>query len=121
MRHVSIFITAAVLLACAACGQLFGPDTTTIQVQGQVTAADDGSPIPFALVLARHRHGCFIECSWERITEVQTDTQGNYSLSYSHGSCGEGVFFLTVITQHSDFKTVGVTCTEKLQTIDIQF
>ena len=120
MRHVSIFITAVVLLACAACGGLVGPDTPTIQVEGQVTAADNGSPIRFALVRARHRHGCFIGCSWDNLTEVRTDTQGHYSLSFTHGSCREGPFFLTVIAADAHDKTVGVTCTEKLQTIDIQ-
>ncbi len=129
MRHVSIFIAAVVPLACAACG-LFGPDTTTIQVQGQITAADNGSPIPDAQVQVSYERGCLsfsgVGCPSSLVIGVHTDTQGHYSLSFVHeGNCVERLFTLTAF-QGVALEVIGFTddphirCTEKLQTIDIQ-
>ena len=120
MRHVSILIAVVVPLACAACGGLFGP-STTIQVEGQVTAADTGSPIPDASVRLEHTPGCLSfsgPCPSHTDSAVRTDTQGYYSLSIRHGSSCSG-FRLIATAPGFNSKTIGVTCNEKL-TIDIQ-
>ncbi len=122
MNRVSLCLVA--LFVCAACS-LLEPDTT-IQVQGQVTAADDGSPIAGASVELRLVVPTSI-ASWtsRSVGSSTTDAQGHYSLSYvKEGGC---LFVLKVNAQGFTGDSVGwlfddpdVTCTDKVQTFDFQ-
>ena len=124
MNRVSLCLVA--LFVCAACS-ILEPETT-IQVQGTVTAADDGSPIagasvqvsevPFGGPVTKH-------------TQVQTNNQGDYSLSFiKTGACDEGKFFIAASAQGFQLGEFGgllvgpddlrVRCTDELQTIDFQ-
>ena len=124
MHRVSLCLVA--LFICAACS-ILEPETT-IQVQGTVTAADDGSPIagasvqvsevPFGGPVTKH-------------TQVQTNNQGDYSLSFiKTGACVERHFFITASAQGFQLgefagllKGPGgtfVRCTDEPQTIDFQ-
>ncbi len=80
MRGVSLCLVT--LFVCAACYYVMPFITTepetTIQVQGTVTAADDGSPIAGASVEV----GEFLS---DQKTQVQTNNQGDYSLLYTGG------------------------------------
>lgn len=111
------------------------PDTT-IQVQGTVTAADDGSPITGASVEVFVPGFGFGPT--EVRTRVQTNNQGDYSLSFIEmGFCPESLFRISVSAQgfqsvtqssHSVFianlfvgpDTTHVRCTNEQQTIDFQ-
>ena len=123
MHRVSFCLVA--LFVCAACS-LLEPDTT-IQVQGQVTAADDGSPIAGASVELRLVVPTSI-ASWtsRSVGSSTTDAQGHYSLSYvKEGRCGD-LFVLVVNTQGFTGESIGfldgphLTCTGALQTFDVQ-
>ncbi len=108
-----------------ACG-LVGPDDMTIQVQGQVTAADDGSPIPDASV------GVFLGWSFETPPDrpwaaVKTDASGRYSLSLeTEGKgCGKGALNISVTAKRFQhlflwFGTSDLRCTDEPQTLDFQ-
>ena len=118
MNRVSLCLVA--LFVCAACS-ILEPETT-IQVQGTVTAADDGSPIAGASVHV----GKFLS---DQSTPVQTNNQGDYSLSFIDTACSESFFLISasadgfrllLIASSSHDDTIGVRCTEELQTIDFQ-
>jgi hypothetical protein len=118
----------AVLAGCGATE----PEAITIQVQGTVTAAADGSPIPDAAVSVEHiwgrDHGFYGSTS--------TDEQGQYSLSWvEKGFCPERLFEITA--SKIGFHEVGISqtaialervpswaqpvrCTEDIQTIDFR-
>ncbi len=122
MRRV--FLCLVTLLVCAACTT---EPETTMQVQGTVTAADDGSPIVGASVqvlVAGFTSG-------ELRTRVQTNNQGDYSLSFIEmGFCPEALFTISASAQ--GFKSVALwgllvepdathlRCTDEPQTIDFQ-
>ncbi len=93
---------------------------TTIQVQGTVTAADDGSPIAGASVQVSK----FLS---DQTTQVQTNNQGDYSLSFLDTGCSpeRGLFFIWASADGFQLLFLGagktsVRCTEELQTIDFQ-
>jgi len=110
------------------CGLQHSRPETTIQVQGTVTAADDGSPIAGASVELRLVVPTSI-ASWtsRSVGSSTTDAQGHYSLSYvKEGGCGD-LFSLVVNAQGFTGDHVGwllddphVTCTEEVQTFDFQ-
>lgn len=121
MRHVSLCLVA--LFICAACS-ILGP-VTTIQVQGTIAAADDGSPIAGASVELRLVVPTSI-ASWtsRSVGSSTTDAQGHYSLSYvKEGGC---LFVLSVNAQGFTGDGIGwlddpdITCTDKVQTFDFQ-
>lgn len=127
MRHVSPYLVVSLVLASAACG-LVGPDETRFQVEGRVTAADDGSPIAGASVRFIY---CEVEtpvsCNARTVANATTDEQGRYALSYVHpGQCEPRYFQLWVIAAgfQDGFVTSSdhphITCTEGAQTIDVQ-
>ena len=122
MRGVSLCLVT--LFVCAACTT---EPETTIQVQGTVTAADDGSPIAGASV----RVGKTGLTSGELLTQVQTNNQGDYSLSFIEmGYCPEKLLNISASAQ--GFQSVALwgllvepdatrlRCTDELQTIDFQ-
>jgi len=97
-------------------------------VQGTVTAADDGSPIAGASVQVS-------EAGWTSgtvRTRVQTNNQGDYSLSFfiETGVCPESV--LNIVAEAQGFQLQAffgfienpgaprVRCTDEPQTIDFQ-
>ena len=92
MNRVSLCLVA--LFVCAAC-----EFETTIQVQGTVATADDGSPIAGASVrVSEVPFGGPIT----KRTQVQTNNQGDYSLSFIEmglGGCVERDFFITASAQ----------------------
>ncbi len=117
MRRVSVCLVT--LFVCAACS-IVGPET--IQVQGTVTAADDGSPIVGASVHV----GKF---NRDQSTQVLTNNQGDYSLSFIDTACSESFFLISasadgfrllLIASSSHDDTIGVRCTEGPQTIDFR-
>ena len=124
MNRVSLCLVA--LFICAACS-ILEPETT-IQVQGQVTATEDGSPIAGASVELRLVVPTSI-ASWTShpVANSTTDAQGHYSLSYvKEGGCGD-LFSLVVNAQGFTGDHVGwllddpdITCTDKVQTFDFQ-
>ena len=125
MRRVSLCLAFPFVLACG----LVGPDKTKFQVQGQITVADDGSPIPGASVQFKH---CVTEsilsCNWQAVApRATTDAQGHYAVSYVHsGYCGHILFGLVVnapgFAERSIWSTDDphIVCTEEIQTIDVQ-
>ena len=114
MRRVSVCLVT--LFVCAACS-VVEPETT-IQVQGTVTAADDGSPIAGATVQVSK----FLS---DQTTQVQTNNQGDYSLSFT-GCSPESLLFILASADGfrylflGSYQDTGVRCTEELQTIDFQ-
>ena len=122
MRHVCLCLVT--LFVCAACNT---EPETTIQVQGTVTAADDGSPIAGASVQVS-------QMGWTSGTvraRVQTNDQGDYSLSFiEKGYCSASSFTITASARSQGFQTVffrgwandatRVGCTDEPQTIDFQ-
>ncbi len=97
----------------------------TIQVQGTVTAADDGSPIAGAVVQVS-------KMGWTSGSVrdgVRTNDQGDYSLSFvEKGYCPEDLF--TISASADGFQSLSfsvwrndpnrVRCTDEPQTIDLQ-
>ena len=126
MRHVSPCLVVPFVLACAACG-LVGPDETKFQVQGQVTAADDGSPLAGAPVEFFYCEPEGLGCTPRRVDHTTADAQGHYELSYVHsGVCRDtsfsleatAPFFLVTTIRSAD--DPHIICTEEMQTIDVQ-
>ncbi len=124
MHRVSLCLVT--LFVCAACTT---EPETTIQVQGTVTARDDGSPIAGATVTVSETS----LTSARLLARVETTNQGGYSLSFIEtGVCPERPQTLLIISasaQGFDTLALGfvdapdaprVRCTEELQTIDIQ-
>ncbi len=124
MRHIPLCLVVPLVLACG----LVGPDDTTIRVQGTVTAADDGSPIAGASVrFVYHEPTSFVTSTSRTVDRSTTDAQGHYSLSYvKEGFCGDSLFHLVANAQGFAEEWIWftqdphITCTERLQTIDIQ-
>lgn len=124
MHRISLCLVA--LFICAACS-ILEPETT-IQVQGQVTATEDGSPIAGASVELRYcEPTSILSCSSRHLALSITDARGHYSLSYvKEGGCGD-LFSLVVNAQGFTGDHVGwllddpdITCTDKVQTFDFQ-
>ena len=122
MHRVSLCLVT--LFVCAAC--ITEPETT-IQVQGTVTAADDGSPIAGASVQVSE----ISLTSGRVLARVETNNQGDYSLSFIEtGVCNESL--LIIFASAQDFHLVAilgvgvapdatrVRCTDEPQTIDFQ-
>ncbi len=117
MHRVSLCLVT--LFVCAACSLL--EPKTTIQVQGTVTAADDGSPIVGASVHV----GKF---NRDQSTQVLTNNQGDYSLSFIDTACSESFFLISASAD--GFQSVAfsgfqndpnrVRCANEPQTIDFQ-
>ena len=124
MRHVPLCLVVPFVLACG----LVGPDDTTMRVQGTVTAADDGSPIAGASVqFVYHEPTSILSSIFYNVAISATDAQGHYSLSYvKEGYCGDSLFHLVANAQGFAEEWIWftqdphITCTEALQTIDIQ-
>ncbi len=123
MRHATILVAILTLTAC----ELVTRPELTIQLQGTVTATDDGSPIAGASVELRLVVPTSI-ASWtsRSVGSSTTDAQGHYSLSYvKEGRCP--LFVLLVNAQGFTGDSVGwlfddpdITCTDKVQTFDFQ-
>ncbi len=125
MRRVSLFLVT--LFVCAACSST--EPETTIQVQGTVTARDDGSPIAGATVSVSQTS----LTSGRSLARVETNNQGGYSLSFIEtGVCPERPESLLIIfasAQGFQLQAFGfvdapdeprVRCTDEPQTIDFQ-
>ena len=117
MRRVSVLLAVLTLTALQACGRLtiMGPDVT-IQLEGTVTAADDGSPIRGARVRVDPR---FI--SSRGVAETLTDVSGHYSLSFEQEGCNN-LFPLSLDVTANLFvgSSVGIRCQDRGQTFDFQ-
>jgi hypothetical protein len=116
-----VFLCLITLFVCAACTE---PETT-IQVQGTVAAADDGSPIAGAVVQVSKMG--LTSSGW--LAGVRTNDQGDYSLSFvEKGYCPESLF--TISASADGFQSLvfsvwrndptRVRCTDEPQTIDFQ-
>ncbi len=113
MRRTIVLLATITLASLNAC-ELFDVGELTIRVQGTVTAADDGTPVAGVTLLVL---GFGIRPAREGYTTVAS---GDYSLSFLVPACGESQ--KRILVSHPDFleSTVGMTCTEQLQTIDVQ-
>ena len=132
MSHIPLCLVVPFVLACST-----GPSqrTVAIQLQGTVTAADDGSPVAEAVLEVRELL-CTGSCP--TFAREMTDASGDYSLSFvvdpqdfSLSLVVEGcpALFLMVVT-HPGFLVANiggifnprghVACTDELQTLDIQ-
>ena len=124
MRHATMLVAILTLTSLNAC-ELFTVPSVAIQVQGTVTAADDGSPIAAAVKVTG---GCMFSCTPHMYARTTTDDSGRYSLSFDRREayCDEASFFLKVSavgSSRASFLSVTdphITCTEALQTIDLQ-
>ena len=127
MRRIPLCLVVPFVLACGPSGIVgidnirgaTGPGTLTIRIEGTVTAAHDGTPLAGVPVWVWDfcwGHDCTPPA------RDTTDTAGNYSLSFVAASCRPPLAIIAVT--HPGFLDglVGgmVTCTEELQTIDIQ-
>ena len=122
MWRVSLCLTVPFVLACG----LVGPGEPTIQFQGTVTAADDGSPIPDAGV------GVFLGWSVETPPDrpsasVKTDASGRYSLSLETEGVGCRESSLNISVTAGGFQnlllwfgTSDLRCADEVQTLDFQ-
>ena len=128
MRPATILVAILTLASLNACELFTGPKELTIQVQGQVTAADDGSPIAGASVqFVYHKPTSILSSTFRTVRRSTTDAQGHFSLSYvKEGFCGDSLFHLEANAQGFAEEWIWftedphITCTEELQTIDIQ-
>ncbi len=122
MRRIPLCLVT--LFVCAACSTT--EPETTIQVQGTVTARDDGSPIAGATVTVSESGLTSLSLR----ARVQTNNQGDYSLSFIEtGVCPESV--LNIVAEAQGFQLQAffgfvdnlsaprVRCTDE-QTIDFQ-
>ena len=114
MRHAIVLLATLTLTSVNACGLADVGDGLTLRVQGTVTAADDGTPLAGVTLLVL---GFGFHPAVEGYTTVAS---GDYSLSFTVLRCGESE--KRIIVSHPGFldSTVGMTCTEELQTIDVQ-
>ena len=123
MRHAFVLLATLTLASLNACGLFTGPELT-IRVQGTVTAADDGSPIAGARVKVRGT--CLFSCDPPTFGLTRTDESGSYSLSFDReGRCNDATFVLEFRAEGFRFRGFfhsdpHITCTEELQTIDVQ-
>ena len=111
MRHAIVLLATLTLTSLQACiGKLkfMGPDVT-IQLEGTVTAADDGTPIRGAPVRVDPR---FI--SSRGVAETLTDVSGRYSLSFEQEGCND-LFPLSLdVTANLFFgSSVGIRCRDR--------
>ena len=91
----------------------------SIRVEGTVTEIPDGSLIAAATVSV-HQAGGLLH-SGEEVVRVSTDGLGHYSLSFATGYCNE--FRYGVKASRILFRSFGskrISCTEEIQTIDLQ-
>ena len=127
MRRAIVLLATLTLTSLNACELFTGPDVT-IQVQGTVTAADDGSPIAAAVMVTG---GCMFSCTPHMYAYTTTDDSGRYSLSFATGEeCAEGNFLIQSGIEVSaegflltDLWSPGdphIRCTEEIQTFDFQ-
>ncbi len=119
MRRAVVLL--ATLFVCAACTT---EPETTIQVQGTVTARDDGSPIVGATVTVSETSLTSVRL----LARVETNNQGDYSLSFTGCSPSSVLsivasavgFHSVVFFSSSQDDAISVRCTEEPQTIDFQ-
>ena len=124
MRRMSLCLAIPFVLACT----LTEPEVERleIRVQGTVTAADDGTPVVGARLAVWEF--CFGDSCTPSPAADTTDTSGDYSLSFVSDRCRGGGTPGNIIVGHPDFETENIggfsdshmTCTEALQTVDIQ-
>ena len=118
MRHTPLCLLVPFVLACG----LFGPGQPTILVEGTVTRADDGSPIPGMSVVVWQSGATLGELT---VASVTTDGSGRYSLSFeTERGCSTYLLFtrdrtLRFYPQHFD-NAAGIQCTDEVQTFDFQ-
>ena len=122
MRHIPLCLVVPFVLACG----IVEPDSFTIRVEGTVTAADDGSPIPDASV------GVFLGWSFATPPDrpsaaVRTDASGRYALSLeTEGKgCWDDALNVSVTAKRFQrlllwFGTSDLRYTDELQTLDFQ-
>ena len=117
MRHTIVLLAILTLTSLQAFGRIgiMGPDVT-MQLQGTVTAADDGSPIAGARVRV---DPAFI--ARRAVAETRTNHSGRYSLSFEEEGCNH-LFLKPLDVSANLFVGIsrGIRCTNELQTLDFQ-
>ena len=119
MRYIPLSLVVPFVLAC---GQNVGPPfEPTIQLEGTVTAADDGSPIAGANISVGFSTGFLSTTS---IASDQTDASGRYALSFETKGVGCKDYFVFVVANPLFLTNLsfdsGLRCTDKVQTLDFQ-
>ena len=106
-------VLALIALSAAGC-DVTGLKSTTIRVQGTVTAAATGQPVAGAQM---RLYPSFIS---EAVATSTTDAQGRYALTGSVSNCIEGDFALRVGVTASGFDSDGMNalCHTDLQQIN---
>ena len=133
MRHVFILLPLASLNACtsvgghwsltpeakgAAAAGLVGlllKPPPPVRLEGKVTAADDGSPIPGISIVV-----------WQSgvpVADTRSDASGRYSLSFETEGVGCENYHVNVFANPLFFPILfrpGPGCTDRVQTMDFQ-
>ncbi len=121
MRRAIVLLATLTLTSLNACELFTGPEPT-IQLQGTVTAADDGSPIAGAEV--KVTGGCIFSCTPPTYARTTTDDSGRYALSFgTEGGCKAYILTASDLIRFvSQFRegAAGVRCTDEVQTFDFQ-
>ena len=141
MRHVFVLLTLASLNACtygagswpltpevesaagaAALGlvALIGAPSTRLQVQGKVTAADDGSPLSGISIVVWQSGVPFDEST---VADTRSDASGRYSLSLAEGRLCKKNYWVGVVANPRFFPRFGpseIHCAGKDLTVDFQ-
>ncbi len=136
MRHALVLLTLASLNACTygagswprtpeaenAAGlvawglvSLIGAPSTRLQVQGKVTAADDGSPISGISIVVWQ--------SGSTVADTRSDASGRYSLSLGEGRLCKKNYWVGVVANPRFFPRFGpseIHCAGKDLTVDFQ-
>ena len=106
-------VLALLALSVAGCS-ITGLKSTTISVQGTVTAAATDQPVAGALMRL------YPSIISNAVATATTDAQGRYSLSGSASNCIDGDFGLLVSAVASGFDSKGINavCKTELQQIN---
>ncbi len=114
---IYLLLIGAFLMITQGCSE---EEQTELLINGTVTKAEDGSPLPGALVELRKK-GWYTS---ELLTSDLTDSKGQYTISYiEEGYCPESLLFLRASKygyQYSDSGSTRLRCINRLQTINFQ-
>ena len=122
MGHAVVVLSTLTLASLNACVVPTEPEPTIrVQVQGTVTAADGGSPIAGAVLVAWSLAGLQLNF----LARDTTDVSGDYSLSFG---VARNCPLFRMDASHPGFVTRyfsvlagrSIQCTEEPQTIDVQ-
>ncbi len=117
MRPIPLCLFVPFVLACGSTE----PSEPTIQLEGTITAADDGSPVAGATISVGFSTGFL---STTTIASDHTDASGRYALSFETRGVGCKDYFVFVVANPLFLSNLsfdsGLRCTDMVQTLDFQ-